>query len=46
MSDEGPKPDADERVPLFGTWPRTYGAVILVTLVVMSLLALFSHWRF
>jgi uncharacterized iron-regulated membrane protein len=39
-------PVNDHRVPVFGTWPRIYAAVILSALVVMALLALFSWWRF
>jgi hypothetical protein len=41
-----PVPVDDDHVPLFGTWGRIYGAVILVTLVVIGLLALFSSWSF
>ncbi len=36
----------DERVPVFGTWPRIYAAVILNALVVMALVALFSRWPY
>ena len=36
----------DERVPVFGTWPRIYAAVIVNALVMMALLALFSRWTF
>jgi hypothetical protein len=37
----------DEAPPrFFGSWPRTYAAVVLVTLVVMGALALFSNFRF
>jgi hypothetical protein len=35
-------PDGDERVPLFGTWPRIYAAVIVSALAVMALVAVFS----
>jgi hypothetical protein len=35
-------PSADERVPLFGTWPRIYAAVVVSALVVMALVAVFS----
>ena len=35
--DEGP-------VPLFGTWPTIYGAVVATAVVVMVLLTLFSGW--
>ena len=45
-----PPPDAapedDERVPIFGTWPRIYAAVILCELVSMALIALFSAWKY
>lgn len=44
----GPKPpavDADEeRVPLFGTWPRIYAAVVLTAVVSIGLIALFSRY--
>jgi len=39
-------PVNDDRVPVFGTWPRIYAAVVLNALVVMALLALFSWWTF
>jgi hypothetical protein len=39
-------PDDDERVPIFGTWPRIYAAVILCALVVMGLIAVFSGWKY
>jgi hypothetical protein len=47
----GPKPrntpsDEQERVPLFGTWPRIYAAVLVCALVVMILIALFSSWNY
>jgi hypothetical protein len=38
--------DEQERVPLFGTWPRIYAAVIVSALVVMGLIALFSTWSY
>ena len=34
--------DADERVPLFGTWPRIYAAVVVCAIAVMALVGLFS----
>ncbi len=43
--EEDRAPD-DERVPVFGTWPRIYAAVILNALVVMILVWLFSRWPF
>ena len=39
-------PDDDERVPIFGTWPRIYAAVIVCELVSMALIALFSAWKY
>jgi hypothetical protein len=33
-------------VPLFGTWPRIYAAVVISALVVMGLVAVFSRWDF
>src|SRR6185503_12112939 len=41
-----PVPDDDERVPIFGTWPRIYAAVILCELASMALIALFSSWNY
>ena len=38
--------DGDGPVPLFGTWPRIYAAVIASALVIMGLLALFSGWPY
>ncbi|MCG6920312.1 MAG: hypothetical protein PVJ73_06800 [Acidobacteriota bacterium] len=38
--------DDESQVPLFGTWPRIYGAVVVSALVVMMLLTLFSGWPF
>src|SRR6185503_323363 len=38
-----PPPGDDERVPIFGTWPRIYAAVIVCALVVMALVA-FGLW--
>jgi hypothetical protein len=43
-SPQSPSRHDDERVPIFRTWPRIYAAVIACTLVVMALIALFSHW--
>jgi hypothetical protein len=39
-------PDDDERVPIFGTWPRIYAAVILCALASMGLIAVFSAWNY
>lgn len=36
--------DDDERVPIFGTWPRIYTAVLVTQALVMGLIALFSAW--
>ena len=41
-----PEPDEQEPVPIFGTWPRIYAAVILCTLVAMGLIALFASWDY
>jgi len=38
--------EPDERVPIFGTWPRIYAAVIVCNLAVMALIALFSAWNY
>jgi hypothetical protein len=45
-SDPRPRPDADDRVPVFGTWSRIHAAVVACALVVMALLALFSGWPY
>ena len=34
--------DEQERVPIFGTWPRIYAAVIVTALLSIALSALFS----
>ncbi len=36
----------DEAVPVFGSWPRIYAAVVVSALAVMGLIALFSSFRF
>ena len=33
---------SDDPVPIFGTWPRIYAAVIVSALAVMALVAVFS----
>ena len=40
----GPRHPAggDETVPLFGTWPRIYAAVVVCAIAVMALVGLFS----
>ena len=40
------RPGVEERVPVFGTWPRIYAAVIVNALVIMALVTLFSRWRY
>jgi len=39
------RPD-DEKVPVFGTWPAIYAAVVACAIVVMGLLALFSGFSY
>jgi hypothetical protein len=39
-------PDDDEHVPIFGTWPRIYAAVIFCALAIMGLIAVFSSWKY
>jgi hypothetical protein len=39
-------PSDDERVPIFGTWPRIYAAVIVSALAVMALVAVFSVFTY
>jgi hypothetical protein len=41
-----PAPVADDPVPVFGSWPRIYTAVIVCALVVMAAIAFFSRWNF
>jgi hypothetical protein len=36
----------DDHVPIFGTWPRIYAAVVVSALAVMALVALFSSWTY
>jgi hypothetical protein len=36
----------DDPVPVFGTWPRIYAAVIVSALAGMALIALFSAWAY
>ena len=45
-SSEPSPPSDDERVPLFGTWPRIYAAVVLSALTVMALVAVFSAFPY
>jgi hypothetical protein len=41
-----PPPADDEPVPVFGTWPRIYAAVIVCALAVMALVAVFSAFPY
>jgi hypothetical protein len=36
----------DDPVPIFGTWPRIYAAVIVSAVLWIALVALFSGWSF
>ena len=45
MNDD-PAPDDDQQVPIFGSWPRIYTAVIVCALVCMALIGLFSGWSY
>ena len=38
--------DDEERVPVFGSWPRIYGAVVISALLVMALVVLFSRFPY
>ena len=39
------RPEEDEEaVPVFGTWPRIYAAVIVSAILVMALVGAFSRW--
>jgi hypothetical protein len=47
MGKNPPSPPAeDEPVPVFGTWPRIYAAVIVSALAVMALVAVFSGFPY
>lgn len=35
----------DEPVPVFGTWPRIYAAVLLTEALTVAAIAAFSLWR-
>jgi hypothetical protein len=39
-------PTDDDPVPVFGTWPRIYAAVVLSALAVMALVAVFSSFPY
>jgi hypothetical protein len=36
--------EQDQHVPVFGTWPRIYGAVVILNVVVIALIWVFSRW--
>jgi hypothetical protein len=36
--------EPEERVPVFGTWPLMYAAVVACALATMGLIAVFSGW--
>jgi hypothetical protein len=37
--------EREDPVPIFGSWPRIYGAALFCLLGVMVFIALFSRWR-
>ena len=39
-------PEPHDPVPVFGSWPRIYAAVLIWLAVVMAAIALFQHWTF
>ena len=39
-------PQGDDPVPIFGSWPRIYAAVVLSALLVMALVAVFSSFPY
>jgi len=39
----GSPPEPDDRVPVFGTWPRIYAAVLICLALVMAGIALFQN---
>jgi hypothetical protein len=41
-----PPPGDAERVPVFGTWPRIYLAVVVVNLTAILLSALFTRFPY
>ena len=45
-ADHPPPAKDDERVPVFGTLPRIYAAVIVSALTVMALVAVFSAFPY
>jgi hypothetical protein len=41
-----PAPEDDDPVPIFGSWPRIYTAVIVTIVVVIGLIAAFSSFPY
>ena len=41
-----PADDRDDPVPIFGSWPRMYGAVIATAVLWIALSWAFSRWPF
>ena len=39
-------PEPHDPVPVFGSWPRIYTAVLICLALVMAGIALFQHWNF
>lgn len=46
MDDLSPDHRDLEPVPIFGTWPRIYAAVVVLAVVVMGLIGLFARWSY
>jgi hypothetical protein len=47
MDADDPSPASDDDpIPLFGTWPRIYTAVVVCALAVMALVAVFSSFPY
>ncbi len=40
------EPEPDDPVPVFGSWPRIYAAVVVCALAVMGFVALFQFWSY
>jgi hypothetical protein len=32
--------------PFLSTWPRVYAGILLLEMIVLALIALFSHWQY
>ena len=41
-----PSDDRDDPVPIFGSWPRIYAAVIVSAVLWIALSWVFSRWPF